>query len=149
MEQKEKIRAQKSALARMQIVHLGRIAFNLEFVALVFCLASVLSFMLTGIYYLFLIIVSFGTIGIIYLIYPEFASWWNGGETLAIITNKLFESWPYVIPITVGLSLISIICLSFDQNKKQSGRIIGSIIVMVIALVILLLILVNNKGGNA
>lgn len=134
-------------LIKMQLVHLGKILFNFEIVALCILFSSVLSFAITVVYYMFLIIVSLITLGLIYAIYPEISSWWSGGETLTNIAHTLAQSWKYTIPIVVALAIASIICLCFDRHRKHTGRIVASIIIGVIALVILVLQLIGGVNG--
>lgn len=135
-----------SNLARMQVVHFGKIAFNLQFVALAVMLASVVSFVVTGLYYVMLLFVSLLTLGFIYAVYPGFLSWWSGGETLAKITETMSQSFQYTIPILCALSIASIVCLCFDKYQKHIARIVISVIIFVLATIILVAKLIN-KGG--
>lgn len=134
-------------LVRMQITHLGKILFNLQFAAVAVMFASVMSFVLTAVYYIMLIAVSVFTIFSIYAWYPEFASWWKGGDTLGKITLVLAESWKYTVPIVLVLSIASIVCLSMDKNKKHTARIAVSVLVAVVAAVVLVMKLINGGGA--
>ena len=134
----------KNLLARMQVVHLGKILFNLQFVALAIMMASALSFLITALYYLLLISITLGTVGIIYLVYPQFSNWWSGGETLQNITSVLAESWQFTVPVVAVLAVASIVCLCFDNQKKHISRIITSIVICVLAILVLILKLVGG-----
>lgn len=136
----------KSVLARMQVVHLGKILSNLQFAAVAVMAASVLSFIVPAIYYIFLIAVSVLTLFSIFAWYPEFASWWGGGETLVKVAGALAESWKYTVPVLLVLAAGSIVCLCFDKQTKHTARIAFSAIFAVLALIVLALKFINNGG---
>lgn len=133
----------KNILARMQIVHLGKILFNLQFIALAIMAASVLSFIMPAIYYILLVsllLFSFFTL----LANPTFLSMWSGGETLTEIADVLLHSWKYTVPIVAILAAASIVCLCFDKKEKHVARIVFSAIFCVLALIVLFFKLVNT-----
>ncbi len=130
-------------LVKMQIVHFGKILFNLQFIVLAIMLASIVSFILPAIYYLFLVFIlcfSFFTL----FANPTFMSLWSGGETLTKVASSLTHSWQYTIPIAAVLSIASIVCLCFDKNIKHIARILISLIILVFAVIILFFKLVNS-----
>lgn len=145
MENQKILKTQGKTLARIQVVHFGKILFNLQFIALVVMVASVLSFIMPGIYYLLLICTAFLTLFTLFA-NPTFISLWSGGETLTKIASVLTQSWKYTVPIVAVLAATSIACLCFDKNKKHTARIVISAIICVLALVVLILKLIN-KGA--
>lgn len=146
MEKQQTFKTPNKTLARMQVVHLGKILFNLEFLALAIMLASVLTFILPALYYLVLICIMFLTLFIVFAS-PEFMSWWNGGETLAKVADAMTQSWKFTVPIALALAAISIVCLCFDKNQKHTARIVVSAIIAVGAAILLIAKLING-GGN-
>lgn len=144
MDSQRSYRAPKTVLARMQVVHLGKIAFNMQFIPLAIVTAGVLSLILLGFYYFLLAMISLMTLFAIYAIYPGFASLWAGGEALEEIGNVVASAWKFVVPIVFVLSAASIICLCFDKNNKHIARIVVSAIVSAIALVVLIIRLVET-----
>ncbi len=146
MENQEAFKTPNKILARMQIVHLGKILFNLAIIALLIMLSSVVSFTITLLYYLLLIAITIGTFGLIYGIYPDIAKWWSGGDKLMEMTTALAESWRYTIPIVLALSLASIICLCFDRLHPSKARIVMAVIIALLALMVLIL---KMMGGGA
>ena len=146
MENQINLKTPKGTLARMQVVRLGKITFNLQFIAFAIMLASVLSFILPAIYYLLLICVTLLTLFTIFVWYPEISSWWSGGEKLGKVALALSKSWKYTIPILLTLAILSIVLLCFDKNQKHIARIVISSIVAVLSLVVLILRLIN--GGS-
>ena len=146
MENQEKYKTPSKVLARMQVVHLGKILFNLQFLALAVMAASVLSFILPAIYYLMLICVALLTFCTLFA-NPTFASMWAGGETLTRVAEVMTQSWTYTVPISLALAVLSIGLLCFDKNQKHPARIAVSVIIALIAVVILVLKLING-GGN-
>lgn len=143
MENQKIFKTPNKTLARMQVVHFGKILFNLQFIAMAIMVASVLSFIMPAIYYLVLICVAMLTLFILFA-NPTFASLWAGGETLTKIAEVLTQSWKYTVPIVAVLAIASIICLCFDKNKKHPARITISVIICVLALVVLFFKLVNT-----
>lgn len=123
-------------LSRMQVVHLGKILFNLEFLVLIIMLSSVISILIPVVFYLFMLLISLVTFFSIYIIYPEFASWWGSGTVMLNISEMLNQSWKYTVPILIVISILAIICLSNDKSKSNKGKIICSIIMASIALLI-------------
>lgn len=144
MEQERLVKTPNSMLAQMQVVHFGKILFNLQFIAVAIMFASVLSFVFTAVYYVMLVCISIFTVFTIYVWYPGFSSWWGGGETLARISVILASSWKYTIPIVLALSIGSIVCLCFDKNEKQVVRIVVSGIICALALAVLILKFING-----
>lgn len=139
MENRNVYKTPKKTLARLQVVHFGKITFNLQFVAMAFMIASVLSFFIYPVYYVMLIGVTAFTLGMIFVWYPNFKAWWTT-DTLNKFTVWLARSWKYTVPIVMLLAAISIICLCFDKDKKkQAGRIAVAAILIVLAVIFLLI----------
>lgn len=134
----------KSVLARMQVARLGKIAFNLQFLAVAIMAASVLFFLAIAVYYVLLLAVTIVTLGLIFAAYPSFGNLWSGGEVLGDIFNMLAASWPYAIPAALALSVTSIICLCFDYREKHIARISISAVIAVISLIVLIVKLVGG-----
>lgn len=137
MENQKIFKTPSKTLARMQIVHFGKILFNLQFIAVAIMAASVISFIIPVIYYIFLICIAGLTLFIIF-INPTFMSLWTSGEKLLDIAAVLTQSWKYTVPIVAILAIASIICLCFDKSKKHTARIVVSVIICVLALIVLL-----------
>ncbi len=129
-------------LARMQVVHFGKILFNMQFIAVAVMAASVLSFILPALYYLVLICIAFLSLGSL-LLNETFRSLWAGGETLTKIAEALIHSWKYTVPIVLILAIASIVCLCFDKHQKHIARIVISSIICVLALIVLIFKLIN------
>ncbi len=143
MEDKQIYKTPSKTLATMQVVHLGKILFNLQFIVLALMLASVISFILPALYYIVLFCIAFISLGSL-LIDETFRSMWAGGDTLTKIAEVLTHSWKYTVPIVAILAIASIVCLMLDKNKKHVAKIVTSVIICVIALVILVLKLINT-----
>lgn len=135
----------KKLLFKMQVVHFGKILFNLQMLPFAIMVTSIASFIVPVVYYIMLIAISLFTFFSIYAVYPEFSSWWSGGEVLAKVAEQLAQSWKYTVPIVLALSLLSIVCLSIDANKKHTTRIVVSVIVAVLSIAILALKFINAR----
>lgn len=145
MENQKAFKTPIKTLARMQVVHFGKILFNLQFIALAVMAASVLSFLMPVVYYLLLLCIAFLTLFLIFA-NPTFLSFWSGGEALAKIAETLAQSWKYTVPIVTVLAVASLICLCFDKNKKHTARIAVSAVICIFALAVLFLKLANTEA---
>ncbi len=143
MENQKTFKTPSKVLVRMQVVHFGKILFNLQFLVLAIMLASAISFVLPFFYYMVLVFLVLFTLFAL-LADPTFRSWWSGGETLTKIAQVLTHSWKYTVPIVAILAISSIVCLSADKNKQHIARIVVSVIICVISLIVLFLKLVNS-----
>lgn len=143
MENQKVYKTPSKTLARMQVVHFGKILFNLQFVAVAIMVASVLSFIMPAIYYLVLICIAFLSLFTVFA-NPTFMSFWSGGETLTKIASVLTQSWKYTVPIVLALAIASIVCLCLDKNQKHIARIVVSVIICVLALIVLIAKLINT-----
>lgn len=147
MEKEKTFKTPKKILARVQVVHFGKILFNLEFIVLAIMLASVLSFIIPALYYIILVCIAFFSLFTL-LLNPTFLAMWNGGESLARIAEVMAQSWKYTVPILLALCVASIVCLCLDKNKKHIARIVFSAIFAVAAIVVLVLKLINGGGAQ-
>ncbi len=143
MENQKTYKTPSKTLARIQVVHFGKILFNMQFIAVAIMAASVISFIMPALYYIVLACIAFLSLGSL-LVNETFRSMWAGGETLTKIAEVLTHSWKYTVPIVVVLAIASIVCLCFDKNKKHIARIVISAIICVLALIVLFLKLVNS-----
>lgn len=123
-------------LVGMQVVHFGKILFNLQFIVLAVMIASVLSFIIPAIYYVILFAIMLFTLFTVFLWYPEFSSWLSGGETMMRIAEDLAASWKYTVPIAAALAVAVIVCLCFDRQRKQTVRIVISALICVFAVIV-------------
>ncbi len=147
MENNKTFRPPGKVLAKMQVVHFGKILFNLQFIVLAIMMASVVTFIMPAIYYLVLVffaLFSFFSL----LVNPTFRALWAGGETITKVAAALTHSWKYTVPIVAVLAIASIVCLCFDKKEKHVARIVVSAIICVLALIVLVFKLINS-GASA
>ncbi len=120
---------------------LGTILSNLSFVCLFLTLASLASFIVSFIVWIvgfFAIIFSIGTI---FAIVPNYwDTMMKSAELMGKVGEVIFKLWPVVGGLGIAFSIISIVLLACDKNKKHTARItISSIVLLIIiALVIAL-----------
>lgn len=147
MENQETFKPPRSYLARMQVVHLGKILFNLQFLAVAVMVLSVLSYVFTVSYYLILIMAAFLTLFTLFAS-PAFRALWAGGETLNAFAEALAESWKFTVPIVAALSVAAIVCLCADKGERHIARIVVSAAICAIAVVILIFKLTSAGGAQ-
>lgn len=137
----------KNILVRMQVARLGKITFNLQFLAVAVMAASVLSFLSVVVYAAIVMVAVIFTLGLIFVAYPSFADGLSGGgEALTCIFNMLAASWTYTAPTALALAATSIICLCFDYREKHIARITVSAVIAALSVIVLIEKLV---GGAA
>lgn len=145
MERQRTFKTPRKILARMQVVHFGKIMFNLQFLVLAVMIASVLSFIMPAIYYLLLVCAAFFSFFSLFA-NQTFRSMWSGGEYLTKVAETLTYSWKFTVPIVLALAIGSIICLCFDKKEKHIARIVVSVAFAVLALIVLALKIINGGG---
>lgn len=137
MENQPLYRPTTDALARLQVVHFGKICFNLEIATLVVMLLGFLSIMISAavmlIYYLVLFVVLIGSMFLI-LFSEDYRKLWSGGDVVTKIADAVGQAWPYILPATMVLALLSVVCLCFDKHQKHFVRIGISVAVFVVLL---------------
>ncbi len=136
MDNQDKFKTPNKALVRMQVVRLGKILFTLQVIASI-ALASPFTFAIYPLYYAALILLTLFTGFTLFIAYPGFASWWDPAR-IYNFTISILDTWKYMIPLILIISLLSILCLSFDKNKKHLGRMLASIIMMVLVIIYVL-----------
>lgn len=143
MEDQRTFKTPLKTLARLQVVHFGKILFNMQFIAVAIMIASIVSFLIPVVFYIVLVAVLLLSLFTL-LTNPTFKSFFQGGATLTNIAEVMSRSWKYTIPIVAALSIASIVCLCFDKNKKQIARIVISSITCTFSLVLLFFKLANS-----
>lgn len=146
MENQKVFTIPKKMLARMQVVHFGKLLFNLQFIMVALMLSSLLSFVVYPLYYVVLLTILGFTVFTAFIIIPNFASWWNP-TTLNKITVFLAGTWKYTIPIAAAVSIASIVCLCFDKSEKHFIRITISSAICLFTLAYLFFKIIIIRGA--
>ena len=137
-------------LANIYLGHFGVIFSNIGLVGLIVGVMALLSSVLVAIgsmiAVLFLVMGILVTLGAIFAIVPDYLSLF--GKATKILdwfpTEQLVTASFYIIPISMALSIASIVLLAFDKQKKHTGRIIFSSIVLGLLLVVLVALLISG-----
>ena len=120
-------------------VRLGKIFSNMAIVMVIVTLFGIMSFVTTVLVMLIGICVTIITLGTIFIIAPEF---WDKilstGDFTGKIASFFMQNIFLFMGLAVGLSVISIVFLSFDKHTKHVGRIVVSSIVIAVAAVSLI-----------
>lgn len=161
----EKNSLENASVKEMRMLHLGhfgKIFSNLSIFFTILSLASVLTlimtlvlFLLGGAVLLILLMVIVVTLGIIFVIIPNY---WG---IITTVANALTSSsgyiskfgelvvkiWPVITPLAIVFAGISILFLCFDKTQNHTIRIVFSSVVLVIAIIILVALIVLLSGG--
>lgn len=138
-------------LANIYLSHFGVIFSNISIVGLIVgCMAALSSIMVVFCSALTVLILVMGimvSLGTVFVIIPNYCSLF--GRATKVLewfpVAKLFNAALYIIPISMALSVVSIVMLAFDKQKKHIGRIVFSSIVLGLLLIVFIALLV--KGG--
>ena len=135
------------ALARMQVVHFGRIAFNwavaLLIVTVLAWISVFLSLVGTMAYYVLLVAATIVTLGMLFL-WDGFGNLWQT-EWVADLAQWLGKCWHYTLPVVIGCALVAVVCLCLDRQQKHPARITVAVVMTIVSAAILLIF----NGGAA
>lgn len=137
-------------LTNIYLGHFGVIFSNIGLVGLIVGVMALLSSVLVAIgsmiAVLFLVMGILVTVGAIFAIVPDYLSLF-GKATKSLDwfpTEQLVTASFYIIPISMALSIASIVLLAFDKQKKYTGRIVFSSIVLGLLLVVLVALIISG-----
>lgn len=137
-------------LANIYLSHFGVIFSNIGLVGLIVGVMALLSSVLVAIgsmiAVLFLVMGILVTLGAIFAIVPNYLSLFKKATKILdwFPTEQLVTASFYIIPISMALSIASIVLLAFDKQKKHTGRIVFSSIVLGLLLVVLVALIISG-----
>lgn len=119
----------------MYFTRFGKIMFNYSIAGLCLMAAIIFCTIFSALYYVlgafFAFIVIIFTVGTIFITVPDFFSRvMGGGEALVMLTTKAFQIFPYVLGVTFVTSIISLILLCLQKEKRSVPRIVTSSIIL-------------------
>lgn len=127
---------EQKRIANMQLNHLGVILSNLSLFGLVLMLLVVSAVLIYGFLVLLAIIPVLFTFGLIVIGRPNYFDWLSDTSFLHRFIETAFSYLPLLAGVTLGLSVASVVCLSFYKGQKSWWRIVLSGILVVVALLI-------------
>lgn len=130
-------------------LHFGKIMFNYSVVGLVLMTLIWLGSMLSALYFVLAVFIAFFSIictcGLVFLTSPGFISGlFNNGEKLITVITKMYIAFPYIFGITIGASVLSIIFLSIQKEKRSVVKIVVSSIILGLSLIVGLVFLLSG-----
>ena len=135
--EKERVQTPKKLLAEMQIVRFGNAAFALQFISFAIMILSLATFLAVSAYYLILLVIAMLTLFLLFF-HPGFYAWWQAGENVLNFSVMIANWWKFTAPITMAISIISIVCLCLDRKNKHIAKISVSAVVAGFALIYLI-----------
>lgn len=135
-------------LSSMYTTRLGIILSNVAVICVLFCLSSIVSVVLSLLFWVLGMVLIFATLGIVLLVIPGYwSSLMASGKIVANVANILMQAWPYISITGIACSVASIVLLALDRNQRHIGRIVFSSIV--IALIVIIMIILAVEGSRA
>lgn len=133
-------------------MHFGKIMFNYSAVGLILMALIWLGSMLSALYFVLAFFIAFFSIiltcGLVFLTMPGFVpGLFNNGEKLLSVIADLYKAFPYVFGITIFTSIMSIIFLSIQKEKRSKSKIIVASITLGLTLIVGLVFLISG-GAN-
>lgn len=134
---KQKIIEPNKYYAKMYRLRFGKILSNLSIVCSLYCFLSVLAFSAVLLYYLIVLCLIVGTLGLILLneTFKSIVSNSSSSIPIGTIVDFYINSIEYVSIIAFAFAMISIIILMLD-DKRHTNRIIAVSILSIVALVL-------------
>lgn len=132
----------KSMALQTNLTRLGIVLSNFALIGTLLMLSSFLFFICYAIYYIVLIFATVVTLGLIFLLVPNFSSLFNVPDHIANITQAINTALPIVAPITLISAVASLILLCLNKEDRHVGRIVFSAVligIVIIASITLLL----------
>lgn len=143
----EFLNSSSKEFARMRLIHLAKIISNLAIAGLTFCIVNAASQLFIAYFVVLGVMFMIVTLGFVFAFVPNY---WQ------IITSplSLYESFfskiipyiPYVLGISIALSVVSIVLLSFDKYQKHTARIVFSAIVVLLSILVVSIFLTGGKA---
>ncbi len=127
---------EQKRIANMQLNHLGIILSNLSLFGMVLMLLVVSAVLIYGFLVFLAIIPVILTLGLIALGRPDYFDWLSDSSFFHQFIETSFSLLPYVAWATLGVSVASILCLSFYKGQKSWWRIVLSSILVVATVLI-------------
>lgn len=127
------LQAPPGVMKNMFIRHLGEILNNVSIFACILGILMYFSFFVSAFYFCFLLIITLATVGIIFLIIPNFSEWWEFLPKLSEMTGVISSISQWVLMVSAVLSAIALVLLLLDKGNRSKARIVWSIIILVIS----------------
>lgn len=124
----------------MYLTRFGKIMSNYSIAGLCVMAAIIFSTIFTGLYYVLGIFFAFAviifTVGTIFITVPDFFSRVaGGGEALVMLSAKAFQIFPYALGVTFVTSIISLVLLCLQKEKRSVPRIVASSIILALTII--------------
>lgn len=127
---------EQKRIANMQLNHLGIILSNLSIFGMALMLLVVSAVLIYGFLVLLAIIPVLFTLGLIVIGRPDYFDWLSDTSFLARFVDTAFSYLPLLAWVTLGLSVASIVCLSFYKGQKSWWRVVLCSILVVASVLI-------------
>ena len=124
----------------MYLTRFGKIMSNYSIAGLCVMAAIIFSTIFSGLYYVLGIFFAFAviifTVGTIFITVPDFFSRVaGGGEALVTLSAKAFQIFPYALGVTFVTSIISLVLLCLQKEKRSVPRIVASSIILALTII--------------
>lgn len=118
---------------------------NLAIISTLLFILTFFTMLIPAIYYIVLILMVICTVGTVFILIPNFGSWWSRGATLTNFAEKFSALFPIFAGISIISAITSLVLLLLNKNDHNWPRIILSIIIIIFIVVALIII---NFGGT-
>lgn len=126
--------------------HAGVILGNIGLFACVIGVMLFFSFMIPVLYLCLLLILTLGTAGVIFLIIPNFADWWNLFPKLSESVGSTIPASLYVLSMAIIFTALALTFTLLSKEYKRYGRVLQLIITLVISIIAFIIFYLNLAG---
>lgn len=136
----------KGMMGKLFCAHTSIILSNLGIFTCILGVLLFFTFLIPPLYFVFLLILTLATAGTIFLIIPNFGKWWSLFPTLSEHIGELTPVSFWVLGISIVSSVVSLILILTDKEKKNTGRIASCIVTIVLATIGIIIRALNILG---
>ena len=127
------------------LTRLGKIFSNISIVALLLCLAGILSFVSTAIILLIGLALILLTIGVIFLYIPDyFEKLMKVSNISAQVSAFFMQNFAWFAVVSIIGAVVSLILLSLDRTTRHTGRIVLSSCVIGVVIITVIVFLAGR-----
>lgn len=141
----EKHEIPKDFLNSCYLTRTGKIFTNLLIVCCIIILCSFITPILTILSYVIGIMLIFVTLGTIFVYIPDYWQRFTSfmSDSSAFVGN-LVNVIPYIMGVSIAISILAIVFLSLDKKNKSKGRLAFCIVAGIVIIISLVIYLVGG-----
>lgn len=119
---------ERKKVAKDNFLHFGLILSNLQILCIWITLLPTITQVAVVIYIFFLLMLVLVTLGAIFAIVDNFGDKFSGTEKIIDAVNNFIPNFIYIGPAIIAISLLSVIIISLNAERKYIWRYVLSLV---------------------